>query len=250
VKPVFFISTFISAINWTNNDTLVVSDIHLGTKDAKTEKFYAFLGLLLDNPPKRLIIAGDLFEMWSTNYKNIGETEYRVIRKIIELSQNGVKVVYVPGNHDRAFKAFKKITLGEIKLRDEYIIHNDHKKYLVIHGDEFDFFTRNHIILSIMLDQLYILLVKMGSWMKKLFNINISVAAKKNSKNYQKIVKRIRNAAILYAKSREVDGIIIGHTHWPEVTEDKRGIVYANSGDWLDLCTYVVVGEKIKVEYF
>jgi len=206
--------------------------------------------LVLKNPAKRIVLDGDLFEMWSTNYKNIGETEYRVIRKIIELSQNGIKVVYIPGNHDRAFKAFKKITLGGIKLRDEYIIRNDHKKYLVMHGDEFDFFTRNHIILSIMLDQLYIFLVKMGVWMKKLFNINISVAAKKNSKNYQKIVKRIRNAAILYAKSREVDGIIIGHTHWPEVVEGKKGIIYANSGDWLDLCTYAVVGEKIKVEYF
>lgn len=228
----------------------MVSDIHLGTKNSKAEKFYDFLSLVLENPAKRLILDGDLFEMWSTNYKNIGEMEYRVIRKIIELSQNGVKVVYIPGNHDRAFKAFKKITLGEVKLRDEYIIKTDNKKYLVMHGDEFDFFTRNHIVLSIMLDQMYILLVKMGTWMKKLFNINISVSAKKNSKNYQKIVKRIRNAALLYAKSREMNGIIIGHTHWPEVVEGKKGIIYANAGDWLDLCTYAVVGEEIKVEYF
>jgi len=240
----------ISTINWTNNDTLVVSDIHLGTKNSQARKFYDFLSLLLDNPPKRLIIAGDLFELWSTNFKKIGETEYRIIRKIIELSQNGIKVVYIPGNHDRAFKAFKKITLGKIKIRDEYVIRNDNKKYLVIHGDEFDAFTRNHIIISIILDQLYIFLVKVENWLKRLLDINISVANKKNSKNYQKIVKKIRNAAFLYAKGREVDGIIIGHTHWPEVVENKKGIVYVNTGDWLENCCYAVIGMEIKTENF
>lgn len=250
MKPVFLISMIVDKVTWTKNDTLVVSDIHLGTKDSKTEKFYDFLSLLLENKPKRLVIAGDLFELWSTDFKKIGEMEYRIIRRIIELSQNGIKVVYIPGNHDRAFSAFKKITMGEIKLRDEYIIKNYHKKYLVIHGDEFDFFTRNHIIISIMLDQVLVFLVKIGNILKKFFNVNISVAAKKNSKNYQKIVKKIRNAALAYAKSRKVDGIVTGHTHWPEIFENKNGIIYANAGDWLDVCTYVVVGEKTKVEYF
>ena len=237
-------------IAWTKNDTLVVSDIHLGTKNSQTGKFYDFLSLLLENKPKRLVIAGDLFELWSTDFKKMGEMEYRIIRRIIELSQNGIKVVYIPGNHDRAFSAFKKITLGEIKLRDEYVIKNERKKYLVIHGDEFDFFTRNHIIISILLDQLLVLLVKVGIWVKRFFNINISVASKKKSQKYQKIVKRIRNAALAYAKSRKMKGIIMGHTHWPEIMENKKGIEYVNDGDWLDTCTYAVVGEKVKLEYF
>ena len=109
----------------------------------------------MGNPARRLIIAGDLFELWSTNYKEMGKKEYQIIRKIIELSQIGIKIVYIPGNHDRAFNAFKKITLGKIKIRNEYIIKNYEKRFVVIHGDEFDAFTRNHIIASILLDQLY-----------------------------------------------------------------------------------------------
>ncbi len=196
------------------------------------------------------MIAGDLFELWSTNFKPIGEIEYKIIRKIIELSQNGIKVVYIPGNHDRAFQTFKKITLGEIKIRDEYLVHCGHKKYLVIHGDEFDVFTRNHIIISLLLDQLYYRLVKLENWLKRFLGINIPLANKKNSKNYQKVVKKIRSAALAYAHSKKVDGIIIGHTHWPEIFEDKKKMIYVNAGDWLESCSYAVVDEKIKLENF
>jgi len=227
----------------------VISDVHLGTKGSKAEKLYDFLSLLLENTPKRLVIDGDFFELWSTDFKPIGEIEYKIIRKIIELSQNGIKVVYIPGNHDRAFGAFQKITLGKIKIRDEYIISSENKKYLVVHGDEFDAFTRNHIIISLLLDQLYYRLVKMINWIKRIFGVNISVADKKNSKNYKKIVTKIRKAALAYARSKKVDGVIIGHTHWPEIYEEGK-IIYANAGDWLENCSYIIVDGKIKLENF
>lgn len=227
-----------------------MSDIHLGTKNSQAGKFYAFLSLLLGNPPKRLIIAGDLFELWSTNFKKMGETEYRIIRKIIELSQNNIKVVYIPGNHDRAFKAFKKITLGEIKIRNEYVIKNYEKRFVVIHGDEFDAFTRNHIIISILLDQLYSWFVRIIKGMKNIFGINIPLSSKKSSKNYRNIVEKIKLAALAFAKSRKIKGVIIGHTHWPEIVKNKKGFIYANAGDWMDTCSYLVVNDEIKLEYF
>jgi len=237
-------------VNWTKNDTIVFSDVHMGRIDNKAEKLYAFLCLVLKNPPRRVIVAGDLFELWSTNYKKIGKYEYKVIRKIIELSENDIKVVYIPGNHDRAFNAFRKIAIGKIKIQSEYIIKNDKKKFIVIHGDEFDAFTRNHIILSLIIDRFYVFLIKISSFFKTIIGFNISVYDKKKSSSYKKIVQKIKKAALVYADSRKLDGIIIGHTHWPEVFTNIDNIIYANAGDWLENCSYLVVDGDIKLKYF
>jgi len=63
-------------------------------------------------------------------------------------------------------------------------------------------------------------------------------------------MQKIKKAALVYAGSRKLDGVIIGHTHWPEVFTDINGIVYANAGDWIENCSYLVVNDEIKLEYF
>jgi len=238
------------AVNWTKNDTIVISDVHIGIRNNQTRKLCDFLDLVIKNPPQRLIVDGDLFELWSTNYKEMGDYDYKIIRRLIKLPQIGVKVVYIPGNHDRAFRAFRKIKIGKIKIQNEYLIKDHDKKYIVMHGDEFDAFTRNHVILSIMIDKFYVLLIKLTAFFKKLFRVNFSLYAKKHTSEYNSLVVKVKKAALKYAKSLKVDGVIIGHTHWPEIFTDLDGITYANSGDWIDSCSYVVVGKDVKLEYF
>jgi len=236
--------------DYHKGDTIVISDIHLGSKQSKVKKLASFLRELLKKPPKRIVLAGDVFELWSTNYKNIEADEHRVITLIAKLSEEGTKVVYIPGNHDRAFRAFFRFTFGKIKMRTEYVIKHNNKKYLVMHGDEFDAFTRNHVIISILLDQVYILLVKINSFIRIFSRSKKSLSAAKNSKKYAEIVSRIRALALSYARSRKMDGIIIGHSHWPELLSDPDGVTYANSGDWLDNCSYIVVGDTLKLGYY
>lgn len=237
-------------LGYQKNDTIVISDFHLGSKKSDPSKLCHFLSELLKDPPKRVVINGDVFEFWSQSYKDIGQIEHKVVKLVMELMEEGTKVVYIPGNHDRAFRAFFKITFGKFKLRDEYIIRNDHKKYLVMHGDEFDAFTRNHAIVSLLIDQIYVFLIKLNFWMKKYLHSKKSLASLKHSKKYAETVERIRNLAMTYAKSRRVDGIIIGHSHWPEIVTAPHGITYVNSGDWIESFSYVVVGEEIKLQYY
>lgn len=235
---------------YTKEDTIVMSDFHLGSSRSKTKEIAGFLSDLLKYPPKRLVLAGDIFELWSTNYKNIGEAEHRIITLVAHLSELGTKIVYLPGNHDRAFGAFYKFTFGKIKMRTEYIIRHGHKKYLVLHGDEFDAFTRNHVVISILLDQLYVLLVKIWSFINFFSRSNKSLSAEKNSKKYEEVVNKIKKLAISYARSRKLDGIVIGHSHWPEIDSTTKGLLYVNTGDWIDSCSYVVVGDDVRLEYY
>lgn len=237
-------------LNYRKEDTIVISDLHLGSKKSQAKKLGNFLHKLLDNPPNRLILDGDVFELWSTNYKDIGADEHRAIKLVAELSEKGTKIVYIPGNHDRAFRAFFKFTFGKIKMRNEYVIRHNHKKYLVMHGDEFDAFTRNHIIISILLDQLYVFLVKLNAFIKIFSRSKKSLSAEKHSKKYAEIVSRIRMLAFAYARSRKMDGIVIGHSHWPEIQTDPDGVTFANSGDWIESCSYIVVGDTLSLKYY
>lgn len=237
-------------IKYQKDDTIVMSDFHLGSRKSKSKEIARFLSELLKNPPNRLVLAGDMFEFWSASYKNIGTEEHRIVKLIAELSENGTKIVYIPGNHDRAFRAFPKLTFGKIKMRNEYIIRQDHKKYLVMHGDEFDAFTRNHAVISILLDQLYIVLIKINAFLQAYSKSKKSLSALKHSKKYQETIVRIKNLALAYARSREVDGIIIGHSHWPELVTEADSITYANAGDWIESCSYIVIGETVRLEYY
>ena len=224
----YFFKTNIVNLNYKKEDTIVISDLHLGSKSSQAKKVGDFLHKLVENNPNRLILDGDVFELWSTNYKNIGSQEHRVVKLVAALSEKGTKIVYIPGNHDRAFQAFFKFTFGKIKMRNEYVIHHNHKKYIVIHGDEFDAFTRNHVIVSILLDQFYIVLVKLAKFIKIFSRSKSSLSADKHSKKYAELVSKIRTLALAYARSRKMDGIIIGHTHWPEILSDPDGMTYIN----------------------
>jgi len=235
---------------YRKEDTIIVSDLHLGSLASSPVIFSKFLEMLLANPPKRLILAGDIFEMWNANYQNLGPAEYRTITKVFSLAEKGTHLVYIPGNHDRAFRGFRKITMGKIKIRNEYVLHHNHHKYLVLHGDEFDAFTSNHVVLSLILDQLYVALIKFSAFCKRFVGWRVSLAEHKYSKRYEKMVAKIRKAAVYYAHSREMNGIIMGHTHWPEIVREKDELVYANCGDWLETCSYVVVGDEITLHTF
>lgn len=237
-------------LNYQKEDTIVMSDFHLGSRNSKSKEIARFLNELLRKPLNRLVLAGDMFEFWSASYKNIGIEEHRIIKLIAQLSENGTKIVYIPGNHDRAFRAFPKLTFGRVKMRNEYIIKHDHKKYLVIHGDEFDAFTRNHAIVSILIDQLYVFLIRINSFLRTYSRSKKSLSALKHSRTYAETVEKIRSLAISYARSRKLDGIIIGHSHWPELVHEADGVMYANAGDWIESCSYVVIGDNIRLEYF
>jgi len=32
--------------------------------------------------------------------------------------------------------------------------------------------------------------------------------------------------------------------------DNPHGVAFANSGDWMDSCSYIVVGETLKLEYY
>ncbi|HPF17588.1 MAG TPA: metallophosphoesterase [Thermotogota bacterium] len=117
---------------------VVFSDLHLGVDDsfAETVKnkplIAEFLERLVVSDIDEFVIAGDLLDEWfvpitypaytdlETFFSQVGENNDSIVAAFEKLIQSGVKVVYVPGNHDLLLDAqtLSKVVPGIIQARD------------------------------------------------------------------------------------------------------------------------------------
>ena len=65
---------------------IVVSDLHLGTKDSKAKEFIRFLNA---NPTELLILNGDIVDGWAIRRGNSWHKHHtKVLIKLIKMSKN------------------------------------------------------------------------------------------------------------------------------------------------------------------
>jgi UDP-2,3-diacylglucosamine pyrophosphatase LpxH len=109
-------------------EALFVSDLHLGSKQSNVDKI---ISLLDDYTPKHLFLVGDIIHGWILNLK--WNTKHSmVLDRIKYLSNNGTKVIWIPGNHDNFMRDFK--SFGNIEIHSEYVWNET----LITHGDLYD----------------------------------------------------------------------------------------------------------------
>ena len=121
------------------NKLYFISDTHLGVPN-KEDSFQRELLLCrwLDEAGKdasEIFLLGDIFDFWF-EYKNVVPKGYvRLLGKIAELTDSGIKIHYFTGNHDMwVFDYFEK-ELGIVMHREPYIFCYGNKTFLVGHGD-------------------------------------------------------------------------------------------------------------------
>src|SRR5690606_38383365 len=121
---------------------LFISDTHLGLKGAQVNALLAFLQSI---EPERIYLVGDIVDGWrlkkSWYWPPAGN---RVVQHLLEMLRRGARVVYVPGNHDEFLREFMVLRFGGLAVRDRAMhIAADGRRYLVIHGDQFDAAVRH-----------------------------------------------------------------------------------------------------------
>lgn len=177
---------------------------------------------------------------WSTSQNT-------VVQKILKRARHGMQVVLVPGNHDEALREHVGVSFGHIQLRSDYV-HKaaDGRRYLLMHGDEFDQITKYHRWLAVLGDRVYELVVRLNallSWLRRRLGIagywSLSGYAKRKVKHAVHYIFDFEDGVARYARERGVDGVICGHIHSAAV-KDIDGIRYINCGDWVDSCTAIV----------
>ncbi len=225
--------------------TIVISDIHLGSKGAKAKEISEFLK---ESHCEKLILNGDIIDGWQLKKGGTWKKKHtgfiRAVLKMIEKSDT--EVIYIRGNHDDFLDQILPLRIGkQFSIRRDYLLESNGKKFFICHGDIFDNITKNMKWLAYIGDIGYNFLL----WLNKWYNKYRESKGKPYYSLSQEIKQKVK-AAVNYisdfeekladlAKARGADGIICGHIHKPEIKEIK-GIQYMNSGDWVESLSALV----------
>jgi UDP-2,3-diacylglucosamine pyrophosphatase LpxH len=162
------------------------------------------------------------------------------------MARHGTEVIYVPGNHDEIFRDWLGLEIAGVRLaREAEHIAADGRRFLVIHGDEFDGVIRYAKFLAHLGDWAYDAALTMNRWFNFLRRRlgypywSLSQWLKRQVKEAVKAIDRFETALSHEAKSRGMDGVICGHIHHAEMRM-VHGILYMNDGDWVESCTALV----------
>nr|WP_297788671.1 UDP-2,3-diacylglucosamine diphosphatase [uncultured Allomuricauda sp.] len=221
----------------------VISDVHLGTYGCHADELITYLNSI---QPKKLILNGDIIDIWQFSKRYFPPSHLKVLRKIIGMASKGTEVYYITGNHDEMLRKFSDTSMGNFKIMNKLVLNLDGKKAWIFHGDVFDVSIQNAKWLAKLGGYGYDLLILINSFLNwclsKMGREKYSLSKKiKNSvKGAVKYINNFEKTAAELAIENEYDYVVCGHIHQPkkEIYENKYGsCTYLNSGDWVENLT-------------
>jgi UDP-2,3-diacylglucosamine pyrophosphatase LpxH len=225
--------------------TIFLSDIHLGTRACQAERLLSFLRV---HEAEQVYLLGDIIDFWSLRRGIYWPPLHNTfVQKMLKRARHQVKVVFVPGNHDEALREYAGNSFGDIRVvRDAVHIAADGRRYLLMHGDEFDQITRYHRWVALLGDIAYNLLLRLNvlpSWLRRNLHLrgywSLADYAKRKLKGALEFVYGFEQSVAHHAHLSGYDGVVCGHIHSAAI-KIIGGITYINCGDWVDSCTAIV----------
>ncbi len=227
-----------------NVRTIWISDVHLGFPGCNAEHILEFLRAMRC---ETLYLVGDIVDFWALKKKRYWpQAHNNVVRSILGKAKHGTRVVFVPGNHDEVMRQYDGMTLGNVEIVNE-LVHEtvDGRRFLILHGDQFDAAVISSPLLGLIGSTLYDNLLKLNrlvNWVRSRFgkdHWSLAAFLKQRVKNAVKFISNFEEAVIREARSNKVDGLICGHIHRPEISVNKE-VIYLNCGDWVESCTALI----------
>ena len=135
---------------------LFLSDIHLGTKGCQADLLLDFLRRY---DADLIYLVGDIVDGWRLKSGWYWPQSHNdVVQKLLRKVRKGARLIYIPGNHDEFLRDYLGTNFGGIELADQAIHEGaDGRRYLVIHGDQFDLVVRHARWLAFLGDGAYTL---------------------------------------------------------------------------------------------
>jgi UDP-2,3-diacylglucosamine pyrophosphatase LpxH len=236
----------VTAIKPRRFRALFISDVHLGTKGCQAERLLDFMRY---HEADTIYLVGDIVDGWqlrSSWYWPQGHND--VVQKLLRQARKGVRIIYIPGNHDEFLRNYYGTHFGGVEVV-ENIMHEgvDGRRYLVVHGDLFDLVVTQARWLAHLGDTAY----TFALWVNTIFNKvrrwlgfpywSLSKWAKLKVKNAVSFIGEFEKTLSAEAKRHGADGVICGHIHHA-VMHDDFGLRYLNCGDWVESCTAIAEG--------
>ena len=226
----------------TSYRSLWISDFHLGTRGCKAGALHAFLRTV---EAEHLYLVGDIVDGW-----NLGPSWYwsgaqnDVVNEIVSWRRHGVKVTFIPGNHDQI--GLIESLLGVSPHCGELAhVTADGCRMLVVHGHQFDSSLSSARWLALIGSKAYGAALRINEWyFRERFGGERATRSLSgywkapvwSAVRYLTAVDLDEHGLFDFARKHKADGIICGHTHRAE-QRLIGSIWYINDGDWVQNCT-------------
>ncbi len=223
---------------------LFLSDIHLGMRSSQAGELLDFLRV---HEAETIYLVGDIIDGWALKGGWYWpQTHNDVVQKLLRKARKGARIIYLPGNHDEFLRDYYGTHFGGIEVQ-ETAIHEaaDGKRYLVLHGDAFDFVIRHARWLAHLGDAAYdaaLFLNRIATAIRRRLGLpywSLSAWAKLKVKNAVNVISAFEDALVKEARRVGADGVICGHIHHA-VARGIEGVQYLNTGDWVESLTALV----------
>jgi UDP-2,3-diacylglucosamine pyrophosphatase LpxH len=205
------------------------------------------IDFLRHHEAETIFLVGDIVDGWRLRRSwHWPQTHNDVVQKLLRQARKGASVTYIAGNHDEFLRMYQGTHFGGIVVADRAIhVAADGKRYLVIHGDQFDTVVMNVRWLAYLGDRAYETAM-LANWLvtrvRRAMGLpywSFSSWAKVKVKQAVNFIGAFQDVLTEEARRAEVDGVICGHIHHAAM-ETFGEVSYINTGDWVESCTAVV----------
>jgi len=237
------------------------SDIHLGAggytnSREREDRFVRWLDVIKADAAE-VFLMGDIFDFWF-EYKTVVPRGYiRLLGKLAELSDTGVKLYFFKGNHDMWMFDYFVQELNATIISNELVIERGGKKFFLHHGDGLG--PGDGLYKSLK----KVFRSKLCQWLFARVHPNLGIGIANAWSQKSRIVHAKNTPRMdlqqewLVVYCREVlkvtyyDYMVFGHRHLPlDIDLDEKSR-YINLGEWVNYSTYAVFDDKeLKLEHF
>jgi UDP-2,3-diacylglucosamine hydrolase len=215
---------------------LIISDIHFGRGDAETEKAKErdVLDLIESARPElaSLCLLGDVFDQYVEYRHLVPKGFVRFQACLAQLSDSGIPVHYVVGNHDPWHLDYFESELGVQVARDTLTVGHYGRTILMSHGDDAGTARLSTVIRTIVrhpsAHALFRTLLpadiayRLTRWTKRMLS---------SEPIDPRTVARLDDDAADRLAQGDLDILVYGHSHFPRCLAVEKGL-YINAGSF------------------
>jgi UDP-2,3-diacylglucosamine hydrolase len=239
------------------------SDLHLGTPDYETslkrEKLFVQWLDMISGDAAEVFLVGDTFDFWHDYQTVVPKGFVRLLGKLAELSDRGIKLHIFTGNHDLWFDDYFEIELGAKVYSAPIERTFDGKLFFIGHGDGLG--PKDHgykFIKKVFTNPVCRWLYR---WIHPDLGIRLAAYLSYRSRysngshELERFLGEENEWLVQYGKRllerKPYDYFIFGHRHLPLDIQISAKARYINLGDWLDYNSYAVWdGSKLELKYY
>ena len=223
-------------------DTLIVSDLHLGSEVSRA---CSALRMLKSASFNRLILLGDIFS--DLNFRRLKKEHWRFLGYIRKLSnpKREIEVIWVEGNHDHGLSQVMSHLVG-IRVYQEYVWEFAGIRHLAIHGHQFDRFVCRNLMLSRFLSALHLGLQRFSLGGERMVGF-----LERFDTSWLRLSAKVAEGAFAHARARNAGRVFCGHTH-EALSRQCAEIEYYNTGSWTqENSTYITIDSAgVRVNHY